>query len=110
MRFLVATALLLLQTIFTTPGYAILVAPSFACAVQCGNVLTATTGSDMACGDSSYAASLTGQTLQNCITCELNSTYQDPTTQQTDLQWLLCKLSCSSFPENGSSVLIRNDY
>lgn len=93
MRLLFATAVPLLLNILSAVSVeAILVAPSSPCAVQCGNVQSSTTGSDLVCGDSSYAASATGQTLENCIACELNSTYQDPNTKQTDLQWLLCKL------------------
>ncbi len=91
MRFVVAPAApLLLCALLTASTHAILVAPSSQCAVQCGNVLSSTSGSDLTCSDSGYAGSVTGQTFENCIACELNSTYVDPVTKQTDLQWLLC--------------------
>jgi hypothetical protein len=91
MQLLVAPAApLLLCALFTTSAHAILVAPSSQCAVQCGNVLTSTTGSDLTCSDSAYASTVAGQTFESCIACELNSTYVDPTTKQSDLQWLLC--------------------
>jgi len=91
MHLLVApVALLLLCALLTAPAHAILVAPSSQCAVQCGNVLTSTSGSDLTCSDSAYASSVTGQTFENCLTCELNSTYVDPVTKLSDLQALLC--------------------
>lgn len=91
MRLLVApTAALLLYAFLAASSYAILVAPSSQCAVQCGNVLSSTSGSDVTCSDSAYAGTVAGQTFQNCIACELNSTYVDPTNKQSDLQWLLC--------------------
>jgi hypothetical protein len=91
MRLLVAPAApLFLCALFTASAHAILVAPSSQCAVQCGNVLSSTTSSDLTCSDSAYASSVTGQTFESCISCELNSTYVDPITKQSDLQWLLC--------------------
>lgn len=93
MRLLVApTAALLLCAFLAASSHALLVAPSSQCAVQCGNVLSSTSGSDLTCTDSAYAGSVTGQTFQSCIACELNSTYVDPTTKQSDLQWLLYNL------------------
>jgi hypothetical protein len=91
MRFLFAPAApLLLCALLTASACAILVAPSSQCAVQCGNVLTSTSGSDLTCSDSVYASSVVGQTFESCITCELNSTYVDPVTKLSDLQALLC--------------------
>lgn len=91
MRLLVAPAApFLLCALLTASAHAILVAPSSQCAVQCGNVLTSTSGSDLTCSDSAYASSVAGQNFEACIACELNSTYVDPTTQLSDLQALLC--------------------
>lgn len=95
--------LVLSCTLFTTSTDAILVAPSSQCAVQCGNVLSSTSIVDLVCGDSSYTGSAVGQTFQNCIACELNSTYVDPTTKQSDLQWLLCAYLFLSY--HGGSVI-----
>jgi len=61
------------------------------CAVQCGNDLGGTTGSDIACHDSDYGTT-PGQTFQTCVGCQLTSTYVDPATKQTDLQWALYNL------------------
>jgi hypothetical protein len=90
MRLLVRSAFALLSALFTASTNAIVVAPSSQCAVQCGNVLSSTSGSDLTCSDSVYATTTAGQTFQNCIACELNSTYVDPTTKESDLQALLC--------------------
>jgi hypothetical protein len=60
--------------------------------VQCGNVLSSTSGNDLVCSDGGYNT-VTGQTFQNCINCEISSTFVDSTSQESDLQWLLCKLS-----------------
>ena len=59
------------------------------CAAQCGNSLGGTTGADLVCQDSNYG-SAAGIVFQNCISCQISSTYVDPITKQTDLQWALC--------------------
>lgn len=63
------------------------------CAAQCGNVLDNTSGQDIACHDSDYSGSsnLVATTFKSCVTCQLNSTYVDPQTKETDLQWGLCE-------------------
>jgi hypothetical protein len=72
---------------------ALLVAPNSNCAVQCGNVQNSVSGDQLTCDDSDYKSSIGGPTFQACIACELNSTYEDAATKQTDLQWLLCRFS-----------------
>jgi len=61
------------------------------CAVQCGNVLESTSGNDIVCQDSGYTSSA-GTIYQSCLSCQLSSTYVDPSTKQTDLQWALYNL------------------
>src|SRR5271156_5291076 len=91
MRLLVAPAApLLLRALLATSAHALLVAPSSQCAVQCGNFLSSTSGSDITCSDSAYANTVAGSTFESCIACELNSTYVDPVTKQSDLASLLC--------------------
>jgi hypothetical protein len=72
---------------------ALLVAPSSPqCAVLCGNELSSTSGQEITCGDSDYSSSTYGATFESCVACELSSTYVDPVTQQSDLQWGLYNL------------------
>ena len=108
MRLLVApTAPLLLCALLAAAAHAILVAPSSQCAVQCGNVLSSTSGSDLTCADSAYAGTVAGQTFQSCIACELNSTYVDPTTKLSDLQALLCAYYCTQIVTSANLTCIR---
>ncbi|RDW70099.1 hypothetical protein BP5796_08496 [Coleophoma crateriformis] len=79
---------LMLSLILALPltVHTLLVAPSSQCAVQCGNVLTSTSLSDITCDDADYIYSTGGTTFESCLACELGSTYQDTTTNQTDFQ------------------------
>ena len=90
MRASLVSSLLLLLTSFVSTGAALEALVNSPCAVQCGNYLGGTSGSDIVCPDSSYTSTLAGQTFTTCIACQLGSTYVDPDTKQTDLQWGLC--------------------
>ncbi|KIH90851.1 hypothetical protein SPBR_00364 [Sporothrix brasiliensis 5110] len=72
------------------PATALLVAPNSPCEQYCGNVLSATTGSDMTCDDSLYSSSSAGIVFESCINCELKSAYS--TGNVSDLQYLLYNL------------------
>ncbi|KAA8572858.1 hypothetical protein EYC84_003428 [Monilinia fructicola] len=62
------------------------------CAPKCGNVLGGTLGvDDIVCQDTSYT-SLIGTTYSGCVGCQLSSTFVDPSTNETDLQWGLYNL------------------
>ncbi|KAK2602212.1 hypothetical protein N8I77_008762 [Diaporthe amygdali] len=67
---------------------AILVTPDSPCDDQCGNVLSATTGSDIECDQNLYG-SAAGTVFRNCLNCELGSSYYSSELNQTDLQWML---------------------
>jgi hypothetical protein len=95
MRPSLVSSSLFLITSFATTGTALEALSNSPCAVQCGNVLGSTSGNDIVCPDSSYTSTLAGQTFQSCISCQLASTYQDPVTKETDLQWALCECSNS---------------
>lgn len=60
------------------------------CAPLCGNVLESTSGSDIVCKNSDYSQSA-GVTFSGCVECQLTSTYVDPVSNTTDLQWALCE-------------------
>jgi hypothetical protein len=65
---------------------ALLVAPSSPCGVQCGNVLTSTSGAEITCLDQDYGSAVYGATFESCLSCELSSTYYDPQTNLSDFQ------------------------
>jgi len=88
---LVSTVLLFLTAlIWSSAGLESL--PNSPCAIQCGNALGGTTGADIVCNNGDFSGTAAGQTFQSCVTCQLGSTYVDPVTKQTDLQWALYNL------------------
>jgi len=66
----------------------LLVTDGSPCDRYCGNVLSSTSGSDIACDERSFGTTSAGIVFQTCVDCELKSTYSKA--GQTDLQWLLC--------------------
>ncbi|PQE16610.1 Lpxtg-domain-containing protein [Rutstroemia sp. NJR-2017a BBW] len=78
---------LFLLTSFLEPTNALKALSDSPCAVKCGNVLGGTTGEDdIVCDDSNYTSSI-GTTFSSCVGCQLASSFVDPTTNETDLQW-----------------------
>jgi hypothetical protein len=92
MRSSLATAIFALLTTSIPSVAAIQALVNSPCAVQCGNVLGSTTGSDIECLDNGFTAS-PGSTFQSCVGCQLSSKFVDPATNQTDLQLGLCELT-----------------
>ncbi|TAQ86779.1 hypothetical protein B7494_g4906 [Chlorociboria aeruginascens] len=89
---LVKPALFLLTTSLVSTTSALQALTSSPCAAQCGNVLQSTSGDDIVCPDTAYASAAAGTVFQTCISCQLSSTYVDPDTQESDLQWALYNL------------------
>ena len=87
----IASAFLFLIS-FTSTTTALEALPNSPCAIQCGNVLSSTTGDDIVCQNADFTGTSQGVTFTGCVTCQLGSTYVDPVTKQTDLQWGLCEL------------------
>ncbi|KAK0635498.1 hypothetical protein B0T17DRAFT_45596 [Bombardia bombarda] len=94
---------------------ALLVAPDSPCSTSCGNVLSSTSGSDMACDAASYRGTTAGTVFESCITCETTSTYVSR--NQTDLQSLLynlrfnmgwCLWGLPNNPNAGSNPCLTN--
>ncbi|KAM3081600.1 hypothetical protein ACMFMG_005052 [Clarireedia jacksonii] len=78
---------LILVTSFLEPINALKALSDSPCATKCGNVLGGTTGTDdIVCEDSNYSSSI-GTIFSGCVGCQLGSSYIDPTTNETDLQW-----------------------
>lgn len=67
---------------------AILVTSGSSCDQQCGNVLSATTPADIVCDQSNYG-SAAGVVFENCLNCEITSTYYTTNPNQSDQQWML---------------------
>jgi hypothetical protein len=88
---IIASAFLLLIS-FTSTTTALEALPNSPCAIQCGNVLSSTTGGDIVCQNADFTGTSQGVTFTGCVTCQIGSTYVDPVTKQTDLQWGLCEL------------------
>lgn len=70
------------------PAVAILVTTGSDCDQQCGNVLDATTPTDIVCNQDNYGSSA-GVVFENCLTCELSSTHYTTNPNSTDQQWML---------------------
>ncbi|POS74772.1 hypothetical protein DHEL01_v206842 [Diaporthe helianthi] len=83
-----ATARLAVSTALASSAVALLVTPNSPCDTQCGNVLSATTGSDIECSQDNYG-NAAGTVFRNCMNCELGSKYYSTEANQTDQQWLL---------------------
>ena len=84
--------LVVVTTALVDTTSALLVTENSPCDQQCGNVLSSTTGSEMTCDERLYSVNA-GIVYQNCVGCELKSTYYKG--NQTDLQWLLCESATS---------------
>lgn len=94
---LIVAPSLLLLTSFLEPINALKALSDSPCAAKCGNVLGGTTGEDdIVCDDIDYSSSV-GTIFSGCVGCQLTSSFVDPTTNETDLQWGLC---LSIFPHD----------
>ena len=81
----------LLVTTFTSTAIALDALSNSPCAVQCGNVLSSTSGADIVCNNGDYTSIAAGITFQSCVTCQIGSTYVDPVSKRSDLQLGLCE-------------------
>jgi len=78
---------LVLITSFAAPTIALISSTSSPCAAQCGNNLASTSGSDIACSIADFKSTPAGNVFQNCVSCQIQSTYVNPITRQSDLHW-----------------------
>lgn len=65
----------------------------------CSAVCNSTSGSwwtDLVCSTDDYTSTTTGQTLQSCLECTVDSTYVNSsyTDGNSDQFWTLCKSGC----------------
>ncbi|KAF7597248.1 hypothetical protein BBP40_008090 [Aspergillus hancockii] len=86
-----AAALFLLNQL-TPVVVALRTAPGSPCASVCNKQSTNTTGSEIACLDSDFTATSKGSHFQQCVDCELRSSYSDSASGETDVDWGLYNL------------------
>lgn len=60
------------------------------CASICNQVSTNTTASEIVCLDNNYDDTK-GKTFEECVSCQLKSTYVDRLSGETDVNWGLCE-------------------
>ncbi|KAJ5632436.1 hypothetical protein N7490_008775 [Penicillium lividum] len=71
---------------------------------------TNTTADEISCVDAAYNNTVKGRDFKECITCELESTFEDDTTGETDVNWGLYNLRFAistcvfGYPESISNV------
>ncbi|KAJ5096028.1 hypothetical protein NUU61_005384 [Penicillium alfredii] len=79
------------------------------CADVCHKSSSNTTSSEIACLDASYNATK-GRTFEKCVDCQLRSTYDNPSTGESDVNWGLYNLRYAfstcvyGFPHSVSNV------
>ncbi|CZT07617.1 hypothetical protein WAI453_005115 [Rhynchosporium graminicola] len=101
---------LVLITSFAAPITALIASTTSPCAAQCGNNLASTSLSDLACSNADFKSTPAGNTFQNCISCQISSTYVDPITRQSDIHWAIYNLRYAlswclfAYPNNTNSA------
>ncbi|GFG00449.1 hypothetical protein IFM61392_01390 [Aspergillus lentulus] len=84
--------------------------PGSPCANVCNKVSSNTTGSEIVCLDEQFSQTTKGSDFQNCVECQLESTYSDSSSGQADVDWGLYNLryafsSCVyGFPEQVANI------
>ncbi|KAF3387103.1 hypothetical protein F1880_000817 [Penicillium rolfsii] len=79
------------------------------CASICNKVSTNTTASEIVCLDNHFDDSK-GKTFEDCVTCQLQSTYVDRLSGETDVNWGLYNLRYAfttcvfGFPESAANI------
>ncbi|KAE8152620.1 hypothetical protein BDV25DRAFT_170140 [Aspergillus avenaceus] len=107
--FIWAGALILLGQLAPV-GVALRTSPGSPCADVCNKQSTNTTGSEIACLDVEFSSTGKGSHFQQCIDCQLRSTYKDSSSGETDVDWGLYNLryaftSCVyGFPEKVANI------
>ncbi|EFW17813.1 hypothetical protein D8B26_004847 [Coccidioides posadasii str. Silveira] len=84
--------LLALFYLFVLTALGLRVTPGSPCEEKCGPVTTNTTGADVVCRDYEYSRKPEGVVFQDCVKCELRSTFEHRRSYQSDLKWGLYNL------------------
>ncbi|KAJ5731316.1 uncharacterized protein N7483_005824 [Penicillium malachiteum] len=93
-KMLATTLVAVLLSSFIPSVSALRVASGSSCTDVCSKwgSATNTTASEISCLDTSYNSTTKGEDFKDCISCELNSTYVDSATGETDVNWGLFNL------------------
>ncbi|GIJ82243.1 hypothetical protein Asppvi_000749 [Aspergillus pseudoviridinutans] len=84
--------------------------PGSPCANVCNKVSSNTTASEIVCLDQQFSQTTKGSDFQNCVDCQLQSTYSNSSSGETDVGWGLYNLryafsSCVyGFPEQVANI------
>lgn len=69
--------------------FGLITTPGSPCTDVCGKT-TNTTSSEVACADQSYNQTSVGRTFRDCVSCQLDSKFNDENTGESDVNWGLC--------------------
>jgi len=84
---------LVLAVLLSTPAVlGLRVTSGSSCTDSCNKwgAATNTTADEISCVDIAFNSTTKGKDFKDCITCELESTYENDTTGETDVNWGLC--------------------
>lgn len=84
-----ATAFVLLGQ-WTPLGVGLRTTPGSPCTDTCTQRSTNTTGADIVCLDRQFSDTSAGSNFQQCVECQLRSSFTDSATGQSDVEWGLC--------------------
>ncbi|KAK4862502.1 hypothetical protein LT330_002635 [Penicillium expansum] len=71
--------------------FGLITTPGSPCTDVCGKT-TNTTSSEVACADQSYNQTSVGRTFRDCVSCQLDSKFNDENTGESDVNWGLYNL------------------
>ncbi|EAU34428.1 predicted protein [Aspergillus terreus NIH2624] len=104
-----ATAFVLLGQ-WTPLGVGLRTTPGSPCTDTCTQRSTNTTGADIVCLDRQFSDTSAGSNFQQCVECQLRSSFTDSTTGQSDVEWGLYNLRYAfstcvyGFPESVANL------
>ena len=76
--------------LFASDVFALRTTPGSPCQNACHQASEDTTPEEIVCLDADYNSTVTGSNFQKCLECELQSTYWNPSSGETDVLWGLC--------------------
>ncbi|KGO75667.1 hypothetical protein PITC_030190 [Penicillium italicum] len=71
--------------------FALITTPGSPCTDVCGQTAN-TTSSEIVCADQSYSQTSVGKSFEKCISCQLDSKFNDENTGESDVNWGLYNL------------------
>ena len=87
---------------------ALRVAPGSPCTDLC-QPISKTTGEEIVCEDKEFNTTRTGRKFKDCVSCALQSEYENQETGETDVNWALCTIIRFrlSLPITGTNQVIE---